>query len=123
MSTNGRCGSKNDIANTPMPIVIRDKNIVAKARCCDIPLISRLNTSVRSLPRARLNTFNTATANVLVLMPPPVEFGEAPIHISRIINSTDENCKAPKSTLLNPAVCGVVAVVWNLSESIQPISP
>ena len=91
-------------------MVNSDRNIVAKALFIDIIPISRPKTSVRSFPLARLSTFMTAKAIVLVLIPPPVELGEAPIHINSITKMIVENCSAPKSILLNPAVLGVVAV-------------
>ena len=69
------------IRQVPSPITIRDKEIVAKALLTDISAISFLKTSIRSLPRARLIMFMVAMARVLVLIPPPVDAGDAPIHI------------------------------------------
>ena len=48
-------------------------------------------------------------AKVLVFIPPPVDAGEAPIHIKRKISINVEKFKAAISTVLNPAVLGVVA--------------
>ena len=52
-------------------------------------------------------TFNQAKASVVVLIPPPVDMGDAPIHIKMMISNTDnsESCSMPKA--LNPAVRGV----------------
>ena len=65
--------------------------------------------SILVLPRAMLKMFNVAIANVLVLIPPPVDCGEAPIHISNITNMIVEKLSCEKSKVLNPAVLGVVA--------------
>nr|WP_257213670.1 hypothetical protein [Sphingobacterium sp. 1.A.4] len=62
----------------------RDRVMVANALLMVISAISLLKISSLSFPRTRLRMFSTATANVLVLMPPPVEFGEAPTHIKKI---------------------------------------
>ena len=48
-------------------------------------------------------------AKVLVLIPPPVEAGEAPIHISKTVIMIVGVAKAVMSTVLNPAVLGVAA--------------
>ncbi len=50
------------------------------------------------------------TANVVVLTPPPVEVGEAPINISANKTNSVELNNAPVSKTLNPAVRGVAAV-------------
>ena len=51
-----------------------------------------------------LITFMQATAMVLVLIPPPVEAGEAPIHISSMKISVTGSVMAAVSTELKPAV-------------------
>ena len=51
---------------------------------------------------------NIATANVLVLMPPPVDSGAQPIHISISIIMIVCGPSSPRSTVLNPAVRAVV---------------
>ena len=51
--------------------------------------------------------FKVAIANVLVLIPPPVEAGEAPIHINKIVNITVGKLKSAISKVLKPAVLGV----------------
>ena len=44
------------------------------------------------------------TAKAVVLMPPPVEPGEAPINIKMIEESTDAGLRFALSIVLNPAV-------------------
>jgi hypothetical protein len=84
-----------------------DRSIIEKALLTDCKGISRLNSSKRDFPLAVLIVFNTATANVLVLIPPPVEPGEAPTHIRNIMTNNAGSVSAEISTVLNPAVRGV----------------
>ena len=60
-------------------------------------------------------------ANVLVLIPPPVEAGEAPTHINKKIIIKVEKCSWFISKVLKPAVLGVVApksAVTNFPNSL-----
>ena len=50
-----------------------------------------------------------AIAKVLVFTPPPVDWGEAPIHIKKKTIIRVGNAIAAVSIVLNPAVLGVVA--------------
>ncbi|MNT91800.1 hypothetical protein D3C72_2329570 [compost metagenome] len=52
-------------------------------------------------------TAPTSIVNVVVLIPPPVELGDAPINISMIIKNCDACRSAPISRELAPAVLGV----------------
>lgn len=54
--------------------------------------------------------FKVANAKVLVLTPPPVEAGEAPIHIKKMTNNNDGTVMSAKSITLKPAVLGVTAL-------------
>ena len=74
--------------------------IFLKPRC--------LNISIEFLPLAILIKFKIAIAKVLVLIPPPVEVGEAPIHIKSKIRIIVENCSSEKLIVLNPAVLVVI---------------
>ena len=47
---------------------------------------------------------NARAAVVVVLIPPPVEAGEAPTIISRLLNSLEPSRKRDRSKELNPAV-------------------
>ena len=72
--------------------------------------ISLLLITSFSLPLIWLNKLSNDTANVVVFIPPPVEPGEAPIHINA---SVSMNAGIPSSAifiLLKPAVLGVVAL-------------
>lgn len=50
-----------------------------------------------------------ATANVVVFIPPPVDIGEAPIHIRIRVKKIVWGRKEDKGRLLKPAVLGVTA--------------
>lgn len=93
----------------PDPITMRDREMVAKARLTEISAISLLKTSIRDFPFARLKIFKVAMASVLVLMPPPVDEGDAPTHIRKSINMVVGNNISAVLIVLKPAVLGVVA--------------
>ena len=73
--------SKDAIKKIEVPITIKEREMMAKALLMEISEICLLNTSTLSLPRARLIKLSVARAKVLVLIPPPVELGDAPIHM------------------------------------------
>lgn len=85
----------------------RDKTIVADAREIEAGEIVLLNISNRFLPLTKSTICKALTANVLVLIPPPVEFGEAPIHMSRKEKNTIGTPIFAISRVLNPAVLEV----------------
>src|SRR5690554_6213417 len=89
--------------------MINERVIVANALRTEISAISLLHTSILLFPLARLKKLRVAMAKVLVLIPPPVEAGDAPIHISRNNSMMVEKLSALVSTVLKPAVRGVVA--------------
>jgi hypothetical protein len=101
--------SNDDIKKTAAPITIRDKEMMAKALLTDTSAISLPKYSMRSLPLARLIKFKMPMENVLVLIPPPVEAGDAPIHINRKTNIMVQKFNTDVSTELKPAVLGVTA--------------
>src|SRR5690606_13335902 len=119
MSSNPFFGSKCAIRKMPKPITINESAITANALLTEISAISLLKISILLFPFARLIKLSVAMAKVLVLIPPPVDAGEAPIHINRIIIMMEEKCNWLKSIELNPAVLGVVAV--NIAVTIFPI--
>ena len=88
-----RSGSKADIPNTPMAITIIDREIIANALFTVTSTISRRYNSIRSRPLAKLKMFKMAIASVVVLIPPPVDFGEAPTHIKNIVSNKVGNLK------------------------------
>ena len=51
-----------------------------------------------------LKILSVANAKVVVFIPPPVEAGEAPTHIKKIINRIPGIVKSAISTVLKPAV-------------------
>ncbi len=62
-----------------------------------------------SFPLMRLNINSKSNVKLVVLIPPPVDPGEAPINIKIIITRIVEFVREPISTVLNPAVRGVMA--------------
>src|SRR5690606_40311730 len=90
MSSKCLSGSKWAMKNTPNPITTKERLIVAKALLTEISAISLLQISILSFPLARLKKLSVAMAKVLVLIPPPVEAGDAPIHIKSIMMMMDE---------------------------------
>ena len=90
-------------------ITNRERAMSAKALLTVVEDISRLYTSSRDFPLTTLTILSTAIANELVLIPPPVEPGEAPTHIRKITISTVGMLNAAVSIVLKPAVLGVTA--------------
>ncbi len=109
MFSNPNSGSKIVMAIIPKPITINESEMVANALFTETSAISLLKTSIRLFPFAKLKMFKVAMANVLVLMPPPVDTGEAPIHIKRKVIMMVGKVRAAMSTELKPAVRGVAA--------------
>ena len=100
--------SNDAIQKVAPPITTNDKEMIANALRTEISAISRLYTSIRFLLFAKLKKLSVAIANVLVLIPPPVEAGEAPIHIKRKIIMMVGKLNNVMSTVLKPAVRGDV---------------
>lgn len=109
MSTNFFSGSKIPMNIIAKPITTNDNDIIANALRTEISAISRLKISILDFPFAKLKIFNIAMAKVLVLIPPPVDCGEAPIHIKRKTIIKVGKAILAVSMVLNPAVLGVVA--------------
>ena len=109
MSINFFSGSNMEMNIIAKPITTNDKQIIANALRTEISAISLLNISILDFPLAKLKMLSVAIANVLVLIPPPVDCGEAPIHIKKNTNMIVEKPIAAVSIVLNPAVLGVVA--------------
>src|SRR5690606_1421540 len=76
-----------DKATMVKPMVKKESKIIANALLTESPDTFRPKISRLSLPFARLIMLRTAIANVVVLIPPPVDPGEAPIHIRNIMTS------------------------------------
>ena len=54
--------------------------------------------------------FFNAIVIVVVFIPPPVDKGEAPIHINRRVRNQVDGRREVRSTVLKPAVRGVTAL-------------
>ena len=78
-------GLKVLVKRIDMVIIKTDKVITAKALRIESVENSVPEYSTLSLPRAMLIALSMATEKVLVLIPPPVLPGEAPIHISNMV--------------------------------------
>ena len=89
---------------TAIEITNIERKINAKALLTVVEDISRLYTSMRVFPLATLIMLSMAIAKELVLIPPPVEPGEAPIHIKKITIKTVGMLNNEVSTVLKPAV-------------------
>ena len=86
-----------------------ERTINAKALFTVVEDISRLYTSSRDLPLTTFDILRTAIAKELVLIPPPVELGDAPTHIRKIKINIVGILNSPVSTVLKPAVLVVTA--------------
>ncbi len=104
------------------PITINEIHNMANALEVDSLEIRLPKSWILLLPLAIEKIFNVANAKVLVFIPPPVEAGEAPIHIKNMINNKVGTVKVEKSMVLKPAVLGVTvlkAVVVILPKTVS----
>ena len=62
------------------------------------------------MPLSVLMIFFNAIVIVVVFIPPPVDKGEAPIHINRRVRNKVDGRREVRSTVLKPAVRGVTAL-------------
>ncbi len=69
--------------------------------------IVRLNTFTCSWPFRRLRIIKSRRVKLVVLMPPPVEPGEAPMNMRTINRRIDALVSWPMSTVLKPQVLAV----------------
>ena len=104
ISVNPFSESNSEIRKTEIRMANIERKIMANALLMEMVEISRLKISSLVFPLAKLIIFRTATAMVLVLIPPPVEPGEAPTHIRKRMTRNVGVLSAPVSTVLNPAV-------------------
>ena len=105
----GSCGSKIERTTTPNATTTSDEKIIINARLIDCLAMVRRRISIWSRPRNVLITLSKAMANVVVLIPPAVDIGEPPIHIYRIIITTEILVSEPMLNEEKPAVRGTVA--------------
>lgn len=87
-----------------LPTARKERAMMAKALLMESVDILRPKISSLSFPLAKLAMFRSATAKVVVLIPPPVEPGEAPTHIKKTAMASMGIEKPPASATLNPAV-------------------
>lgn len=96
--------SKNEIQRIAIEMANIERTMSAKAFLMVELDISRLYISSLDLPLIILVMLRKAIAKELVFIPPPVEAGEAPIHIRKIVTIIVEIFSCAVSTVLNPAV-------------------
>jgi hypothetical protein len=70
--------------------------------------IVRLKIFTSSLPFNRFQIINKRRAALVVLIPPPVEPGEAPMNMRTMRRRSVALVKSPISTVLKPQVLGVM---------------
>lgn len=102
-------GSKNEMLKIATEITKIERIINANALLTVIEEISRLYASILDFSLTTLTILRTAIAKELVLIPPPVELGEAPTYIRKIKIKMVGMVNAAVSTVLNPAVLVVTA--------------
>ena len=97
------------VASRPLPAVLKYDGLAAGkgvviARKIVLSGICECSILTRCLPRTVLMAETKRIKKVVVLIPPPVEAGEAPMNIRMITRSKVGLSTWPKSTELNPAV-------------------
>ena len=107
ISKSVNCGLKISNNKIPKPIEANEIEIIANALKTDSLATLLVPISIFDLSLAIEKIFNVAIAKVVVLIPPPVEAGEAPIHIKKIINKIPGTVKLLISIVLKPAVLEV----------------
>ena len=88
------------------PMIISDKEMMAKALLTEDCSISLWAKCIFCLPVKECQIFKTATAKVLVFIPPPVDAGDAPTHINIMVKKMTGVLNPAISTVLKPAVRG-----------------
>ena len=92
-------------------------SMIEIVRCRSSLGMVRLKTFTSSRPLRRLHMIRKSRLALVVLTPPPVEPGEAPMNIRVIIIRRVSLESIPMSTVLKPAVRGVIA--WNRDASTR----
>ena len=87
-----------------LKLQVRERNIIDKTLITVVLPISLLPIISCCRPLILFQTDRNAIANVVVLIPPPVEPGDAPIHIRIIITKTVGYPQSEISVILKPAV-------------------
>ena len=91
------------------------------------PMISRgtrrLKTFTWDRPFIRFQIIRSSSAKLVVLIPPPVEPGEAPMNMRMIITRTVGLVSRPMSTVLNPAVRGEIDWKRESRNCVGPETP
>src|SRR5690606_7918368 len=87
-------------------VAIKQSNTAKKVTTTDFLIssswISRLKTRTSFFPLANENSNNKRIANVVVLIPPPTELGDAPINIKKHRTNKVESLKELISIVAKP---------------------
>jgi len=108
--------SKNMIAVVERKVMPRKRTKIASALFTISLGMVLLETSTWFFSLIIVLMLINMTAKVVVLIPPPVEPGEAPINMSNIMKSMVAGLNLDMSTELKPAV--LVVVLWNTDAII-----
>ena len=73
---------------------------IANALRIDCGAMRRPNISILSRPVSTFRMLSIHIANVVTFMPPPVDIGAQPIHISIMVNASEIGLKASIGTML-----------------------
>ncbi|OIP90054.1 MAG: hypothetical protein AUK26_10315 [Syntrophaceae bacterium CG2_30_58_14] len=74
-------------------------------------------------PCIRFQIIRGSSAKLVVLIPPPVEPGDAPMNMRMIMTRTVGLVSRPMSTVLNPAVRGVIDWKRESRNCVGPETP
>jgi hypothetical protein len=107
--SNNRCtgflsGSETKRQKNPITITSIERKMIARTLLIVPEPISLFPITRLCRPLILLYADLKATANVVVFIPPPVDPGEAPIHIRNIIRKMVGYPQSVMSTILKPAV-------------------
>lgn len=100
----GSSGCISMIAPEYMTIARIEKQITALARRTDERAIDRPKTDTPFCPQTIDLRFSIITAKVLILIPPPIDCDEHPIHISIIAIRNVTPSQSPGAEVAKPAV-------------------
>ncbi|MNG03990.1 hypothetical protein D3C84_870940 [compost metagenome] len=118
-SNSNRRNSRSSVAESSIVTVMTSSSeIIVMVNALKIRSRARryLNSTISSLPRIIAMTAPISVVNVVVLMPPPVEPGDAPINIRMTMKKIVACRMTPISIVLAPAVRGVTD--WNMAAHI-----
>ena len=112
MNSKGSVIQSKVVVTTTVP---KDSNIITKARFKKSSGRVFLKTFISSCPFKTLLINKKAVAKVVVLIPPPVDPGDAPINISEMSKNWDASVIELIFIVLNPAV--LAEALWKKDDA------